>query len=241
MNYSALSELDTLMESLALHQGILSVRSTFEHGDGFAFASSHDSVELRKFLLGVVVKSSEERRDWQSGCPFVSGSLPRIAILNRDEQRSKRSFLGTIELARMVKESGLSTNAVPIVYFENATFREQIQFFNEFDIVLSPHGAQLISMAFMPSCGGVMEFFPRGYFVPFYYGSLARAAGLHYAAIYVSENNDWENETSLATRTVESRFRVRQSNLCPSLEDTVRGVRQMVHHWQDCCSRISRS
>ena len=146
-----------------------------------------------------------------------------------------------VELARAITDSGLSTTNVPIVYFENATFKEQIHFFNDVDIVLSPHGAQLSSMAFMPSCGGILEFFPRGYFVPFYFGSLARAAGLHYTALYVSENADWEKETSMATRSVQSRFRIRQSNLCPSAEDTVRVVRHMVDHWKDCCSRVSRT
>lgn len=154
-NYSAIPELDVLMESLKLQQGILSVRSTFEHGDGFALASVQDSVELRKAILGV--HSSDERRDWQSGCPFPSDSPPRIAILNRDERLSKRSILNTIELARGITDSGLSTT-VPVVYFEKATFQDQTQFFNDFDVVLSPHGAQLTSMAFMPSCGGILEF-----------------------------------------------------------------------------------
>jgi capsular polysaccharide biosynthesis protein len=235
MNYSTIFELDVVMES----HGIRSVRSTFEHGDGFALASSHDAVELRKAILGD--RTNNERRDWQTGCPLFQ-SLPRIALLNRDEKQSQRSFLNAVTVARAIKDSGLSAE-VPIVYFENATFTEQIQFFNNIDIVLSPHGAQLTSMVFVPSCGGVLEFFPRGYFLPFYFGSLARAAGLRYTALYLSENkDDWKKEILLATRSVQSRFRIRQSNLCPSVDDVVRLVRKMVGHWNDCCARIvSRS
>ncbi|GAX12648.1 hypothetical protein FisN_13Lh118 [Fistulifera solaris] len=237
MNYSTISELDDVMET----HGIRSVRSTFEHGDGFALASSHDAVELRNAILGN--RTNDKRRDWQTGCPLlVSERLPRIALLNRDEKQSQRSFLNAIEVAQAITDNGLSSE-VPIIYFENATFVEQIQFFNNVDIVLSPHGAQLTSMAFLPSCGGVLEFFPRGYFVPYYFGSLARAAGLRYTALYLSENrDDWEKETREATRSVQSRFRIRQSNLCPSVDDVVRLVRKMVSHWTDCCARIvSRS
>lgn len=228
MNYTTTTELDKIMESLAQQQQqqLVAVRSNFEHGDGFAFASSRDTISLQKVLL-----------QQQSGCPI--DRQPRIAILNRDQRYSKRSFLNANELAREITSRGLSTH-VPIVYFENATFQEQIQFFHQFDIVLSPHGAQLTSMPFMPSCGGVLEFFPRGYFMPFYFGSLARASGLHYMALYVSEN-DWEAETTLATKTVHSRFRARQSNLCPLVVDAVQAVTDMVGHWNQCCSRVGRS
>ncbi len=237
MNYSTISELDAVMET----HGIRSVRSTFEHGDGFALASSLDAVELRKAILSD--RTNDERRDWQTGCPLPpSERIPRIALLNRNEKQSQRSFLNAIEVTQAITDSGLSAE-VPIAHFENATFTDQIQFFNNVDIVLSPHGAQLTSMAFLPSCGGVLEFFPRGYFVPYYFGSLARAAGLRYSALYLSENrDDWEKETREATRSVQSRFRIRQSNLCPSVEDVVRLVRKMVSHWNDCCARIiSRS
>jgi hypothetical protein len=160
--------------------------------------------------------------------------LPRIAILNRQVQH-KRSLLNVQELANAL-EDAIITNAtaaaasttanmttnnttslwtVPIVYFENATFLQQLQFFAHYDIVITGHGAQLTGLPFMrqppPSAtaaaaaaaasqstppiaasttcrASIVEIFPFGYCMPSFFGSLAVASGHdHY---YVSMENN---------------------------------------------------
>jgi hypothetical protein len=44
---------------------------------------------------------------------------------------------------------------VRVMYFENATFQEQMEFFATVDIVITPHGAQSTGLFFLPICGAI--------------------------------------------------------------------------------------
>jgi Glycosyltransferase 61 len=68
------------------------------------------------------------------------------------------------------------TSPVSVAHFETATFLEQVEFFANTDIVLSPHGAQLTGLAFLPRCGHILEIFPPYYLYDNFFGSLADAA-----------------------------------------------------------------
>lgn len=108
---------------------------------------------------------------------------------------------------------------VPVMYFEGKTFVEQVSFMSSTDIVISPHGAQLISLPFMPSGGAVLELFPPHYlndgtFVLFfpihnclpdqetlneshqnklhfieYFGSLSAISGIEHNYIYLGDDS----------------------------------------------------
>ena len=141
------------------------------------------------------------------------------------------------------------------IYFETATFDEQIESIMTTDILVSPHGAQLTSLAFLRSapCGTLLEIFPSDYCIPYFFGSLTKSSNLRYAYVTVNNNTTSEEidegnqlfnfttEQQTATCTVSSAFQervqARKRQLCPSIEPIVHAVQQLVREWQTCrCS-----
>jgi len=113
-------------------------------------------------------------------------------------------------------------NTVHVTFFENKTFEEQVQFFRNTDILISPHGAQLTGLMFMSSsssstsssnsksCKQVMELFPKNYAIPYYFGSLAIQSGISHSYVYYDDgikkiNTTASDEvTTNATRTTNT-------------------------------------
>lgn len=82
------------------------------------------------------------------------GKSPRIAILNR-QPKSRRAILNLVEVCEhLAKATG---GEIEVYYFEGKSFKEQLQIMSNVDILVSPHGAQLTSINFMPRCGAVLE------------------------------------------------------------------------------------
>jgi hypothetical protein len=52
-------------------------------------------------------------------------------------------LLNVDEIAKSIKEELNMTDSVAVVGFENSSFVDQVKFFSEHDIVISPHGAQV--------------------------------------------------------------------------------------------------
>merc|ERR1711897_112049 len=82
--------------------------------------------------------------------------------------------------------------------FENATFREQLLYMSNHDILVSLDGAQLWCIPFMPPCSGILEIFPRAYWHGGY-GTMALDAGLKYMSMRLSANHGagvptWEED-----------------------------------------------
>jgi hypothetical protein len=166
--------------------------------------------------------------------------LPRIAILNRNIT-SGRHVLNAPEIAAAIKKA-YPTISVPIVYFEQKTFLEQIQFFMETDILLTPHGAQLTGMAFLPPCAAVLEFFPNHYLVPDYFGSLAAAINVSHNFLYLG-NNFHDHATILPYEKYHyvnkvDKLRHKDDAQCPDLLNVLSAVTSMVDNWQTCCAPL---
>lgn len=242
------------------HQHQMLVQSNFERGDKFAMATPRHALDLRKAVLemtrrqSVVAGNEKGARDWETGCPIENDSsgtaplLPRISILNRDASTSRRSLLNAEQLAATLAQAfyhGASSAAspppdssarIPIVYFENKTFEEQVEFWDYNDIVLSPHGAQLSGIPFLASCGSVLEIFPLGLYLPFYFGSLAaEAAGVAYTAVYTSVTGDWKAENAEHQRDIGTRQQTRRRNVCPSVDVVVEETFRLIESWRVCC------
>lgn len=79
---------------------------------------------------------------------------PVINILNRSPD-SDRTLLNVEQAKEYLSQ--LTTHPVDVAYFEDKEFLEQVTFMMNTDILVSPHGAQLSSILFMPTCGGVFE------------------------------------------------------------------------------------
>lgn len=155
-----------------------------------------------------------------------TGRKPQIGILNR---KGTRSIENVDRILNAIQKE--FDTEVSIAYFEVSSFQDQVAFFSTTDILISPHGAQLTGVPFMPSCGQVLELFPKSYYIPGFYGSLANAAGLKYGYLYLS-NGDPIKETQEA---FQFRGHSRSVKLCPSTNKILAAVKTMVKNWEACC------
>jgi len=173
----------------------------------------------------------------KAGCPAAGPPTPRITILNR-EQSSGRYMEDAIELKTLLeKELDVAVNLVSSM--DGKDFTEQVQLMADTDILISPHGAQLTSMPFLPKCAHVYEIFPMGYLTPKFYGSLAASRALNYNYIYPGVSIEQEGEM----QTEESRKAARAQNICLSSdalkEKIAPGIVEGVKGWKQCCGHHS--
>jgi uncharacterized protein YnzC (UPF0291/DUF896 family) len=134
---------------------------------------------------------------------------PRIGILNR---RTTRIIMNADDLAHDLSElvyvygkndggnaatntttfDYLAPSPVENTFFEQKSFVQQVEYFRNTDILISGHGAQLTGLPFMAndlddngrSCKQIMELFPNGYALPYYFGSLAVQSGVGHSYVY---------------------------------------------------------
>jgi len=143
--------------------------------------------------------------------------------------------LNVERIVEALKEEFGMEEKPPVEYFEKATFYDQVKFFSETDIVISSHGAQLTGMIFMPGNGALLELYPLGFVIPYYFGSLSASIGLDHAYIYETEGN-FENETAY-WGTKDRINNARSKNLCVSTSKIVEAARELVRRWRDRCTR----
>jgi Glycosyltransferase 61 len=156
--------------------------------------------------------------------------VPHIAILNRD---SKARNL-TNAHAMAARLSATFSQTVPLVTFDYKTdFPSQVSFFVNTDIVISPHGAQLTGMAFLPRCASVLEVFPSRYLVADYFGSLAAALDIRHGFVYVNHNVQDVIPHDERFHFIR-RFSRKEASVEPDLENVERAVHRLVAQWQDC-------
>lgn len=156
---------------------------------------------------------------------------PRIGLLSR---KKTRQILNAAEVM-----SALSLLApVDIGFFENATFKEQVTFMYDHDIIVSPHGAQLTGLPFMPDCGGVLEIYPRFYWLPGFFGSLAQNCGLTHLNLYPSTGSP-SLESRPGARSYRFRAWARAANICAHVEEVVSAVRRLLDKRVECLARTT--
>jgi capsular polysaccharide biosynthesis protein len=154
--------------------------------------SSHDANVMRDaFLERLGLEEAKTCR-----------SKVRIRILSRKNNRSiqnaedlvkalEKTFLGTI--------SRHEVESISVATFEAASFRDQLEFLSQADILISVHGAALTGIPFQPKCAAVLELFPAGYVVPLFFGSLAAVSGVSHSFMYLG-HQDMERETRVGMK-----------------------------------------
>jgi hypothetical protein len=113
---------------------------------GIAFQRKEDAEVLRTRVY-------EHYQIEPEGCQ-ADKDEPVIGILNRAPE-ANRTILNVNRLQTYLQK--LTNHQVKLVYFEGKSFLEQITFMSQVDILVSPHGAQMTSLNFMPMCGGIFE------------------------------------------------------------------------------------
>jgi hypothetical protein len=156
--------------------------------------------------------------------------FPRIAILNRRQTRKIVNAKDIVKNLRLHLDNNIE---IPELYFEGLSFRDQVRALSNIDILITPHGAQETGLVFLPTCGGVLELIPNGYYYPNFFGTLAATSGLSHAFLYFGgkqNNNDvsysWNNMT------------IRSANFCPSIHIIRTAVEALMDQWQRCCDRL---
>ena len=127
-----------------LGQGNNSSSVSIGYYDGFFMASPAHAKEFRRqFMaaLGLVAGNNLGSIVESSAVPQLSDqTAPKIAILNREKSRR---LMNVDAIAKAIQEELNMEDTVAVVDFANATFKDQVKFFSEHDIVISPHGAQV--------------------------------------------------------------------------------------------------
>ena len=182
--------------------------------DGYAMYSLQHATALRNSML-----------EWLQLPSQVS--CTRHAQITIVDRKSSRRIMH-VETLRQALEDALSPEQqgrIPIVYFEDASFAAQMAVTSHTDILITPHGAQLASLPFLRPCASVLEIFPFRYCLPYFYGSLASAAGMDYHYMHLG------NECMIE---MEKRGQRRSANLCLDVNTIVQGVQQLVKEWKPC-------
>jgi Glycosyltransferase 61 len=209
------------------------------------FAFLDPQQQLRASLFSTQASDDTQTAVIDSTCRHTNHPnerFPRIAILNR-KLESGRHLLNANTIASSIEETYGNQTIVSVTYFEKKTFLEQIQFFAETDIVISPHGAQLTGMAFLPKCASLLELFPLDYLNPDYFGSLAAAMNISHSFFYMGDNNEdpdivlpYEKYHFIRVGKQFKTHDTRHDSLCPNVASVVSAVVNMVNNWQECCS-----
>jgi Glycosyltransferase 61 len=198
---------------------------------------------LRREAICLMQVSYDYHIAAQAGCPKelsanVLKHLPTIGFLNRASERrvdNHKEILKAIQKSSILGESPSNVTLFYMDSFDKMTFEEQIEFMPREDILFGPHGAQFTSTVFQPACSGLLDLFPKGYYLPFYFGSLARATGHYHFSLCNGGDNITEELQGMLT--FEGRMSARGSHFRANASLVVAGVQQLALRWQMCCDR----
>jgi len=192
-----------------------------------------DWMELRKnqtqSCLSVEVGSSGGGGGDNMAKPF-----PRIGIINR---HGPRKLLDSSRISVALQLHFGLPYKPPVFYFEEFTFEQQVEAMASVDVLLSPHGAQLTGVVFMPRCGSVIEVLPHGYGRPAFFGTLAALSGLGHSYIYIGRN--MTAETAKWSQRRKMRDFARGQDVCVSQDNIMRMVEVELGSWKQCCGVVA--
>lgn len=148
----------------------------------------------------------------------TTSNSPSIVFLNR--QNTRRQISNYQEILDALQEAGYSVQYKK--NFDNMTMVEQIEFMAQADIVIGPHGAQFTNTIFQPKCGSLVELFGEHYYVPNFFGSLARLSGKYHFFYYPGKG--------IALRKYRT---TPEYSALPEL--VVQMTKLAVERWHSCC------
>jgi hypothetical protein len=213
---------------------------SFDATNSFAMRGPHDARALRDGVWKALGLPAADLSSC-SGEATTNRTTVRIGILDRKKTRRLRNKGSVVRAIESEMQASLPSVQVRFLVgdFEDRTFPEQVEYMSSVDVLVSPHGAQLSGIPFLPNCGRVVELFPTGYLVPNFYGSLAAASGIAHSYLYLgrggASSRGRRREILRAMKTLESRTAAREADLCPHPEALARSVVDAVREWLGCC------
>jgi hypothetical protein len=106
-----------------------------------------------------------------------------VTIMNRASPRTlldQEKLITAMQEALAPRHPGAS---ILLESFDERPFEEQLAVMNRTAILVAPHGAGMVNVAFMPRCAAVIEAYPCGLPIPFY-GTLAWNTGHVYLPVH---------------------------------------------------------
>ena len=217
---------------------------------GYEMHHPRDAQALRDGIVqyyNLSTTTTTNKNDRGDGMPVAGKPRhPVIGILNR---QGGRRIINHQEIAKALQSQcnvifpsadprdPNATATTSILYmdsFVNQTFLEQVRYMSQVDILLAPHGAQLTSLAFLPTCAGVLEVFPKGYYVPKFFGSLARSTGHEYYSLYTGSVANQTEELQYHMSNLHRREQARQFNITVDPLLVMEASQELVTKWQQC-------
>lgn len=195
--------------------------------------SPQDAVKLLDVVYGFLRHNQTDQLSnngkipTMAGCPSPhnsSSKLPVIGFLNRVGGRHVEN---ENEILKALQDANTASDIRYLDSFDGMSFQEQVIFMAEVDVLIGPHGAQFASIAFLPPCGGLVEFFPTGYFVPSYFGSLAASTGHSHVYIYTGNSTTREVDIPTHSKTYESRSAARAQKIHANEYNVVQAVKML--------------
>ena len=104
----------------------------------------------------------------------------RVGVLDRNARRWGDDALA---FATSVNTRLAPDIVAEVMLFEGTSPEDQAKWTYAQDVIISPHGAQLSNLIFARRCTVVVEIFPENYYLPGFYGTLAREIGAVYVAV----------------------------------------------------------
>ena len=168
-----------------------------------------------------------------------SKKLPVIGFLNRKVRRRVTNHEEILDVLRAKYDANSTGENLTIHYldsFDDKPFLKQVSFMSKVDLLIGPHGAQFTGILFQPPCGSVLELFPKGYFVPEFFGSLALSTGHFHYSMYTG--NDQRKELAFFNKNAVYRAKARSFQIHADPNVVAEGVHELVKRWESCCQSV---
>lgn len=183
--------------------------------------SPYHATKLREKVLGDLLVDH----------PPTDGRL-RVGILDRHEGDG-RHIVHAEELRQAVSDLD-QVAYVDLATFDNMTASQQALWMTNHDIILAAHGAALTNIMFSAPCTVVLDMFPKTYFWPTFYSTLATEVGLEYFWMYPGSAEQALKYSPLNTPDWGKKGRA--SNIDFRVEEILRVIPEMFNSRLNCLS-----
>ena len=158
----------------------------------------------------------------------------RIGIINRTHKNAKgkyregnRILLNCVDIKKSIKKNfNIDTQ---IVNFDNFSFNEQINFCYNHDIIISPHGAQLASIPFMPDYSLVIEVTHKDYYIDYYFKKLAINSGKSHMLACETHDKQFLNKWKNYDDQYSHRCKCRNQNIKVNIDKIIKNIKFFIN------------
>ena len=157
----------------------------------------------------------------------------RLGILNR---RGKRELLHTDKLVAFITENK-DYSCINVTETHNLgalSHQEQAQWVYTKDIIISPHGQQLMNLAFMNTCAVVLEVYPHNYVIPGFFLPFAVNLG---AVAFGMHNGPGMVQNGFLSKSKWMRSKLRAARIS-AISDLQKALPYLLEARASCCRRL---